>query len=612
MIISKTYDVAILGTGIGGTILGAILARHGLKVLLLEGGAHPRFAIGESTIPETTFMFRLLAERYGVPEIGYLSNFQRVRRHVSSTCGIKRSFSFVYHRVGEPQRLEESMQFSNAPPPLGPDVHLFRQDVDAYMLSVAVGHGATVQQHAEVTDVDFDGRGVTIATRHGGAFRARYFVDAGGLRSFLARKLDLREDPCPLRTRSRSLYTHMLGVLPYDACGDTHVDHGLPTPLSQATLHNLFKGGWMWVIPFDNHPSSTNRLVSVGLQLNLDIHPPTGAPPEEEFRRIVATMPKVARQFERARAVREWTSLPRLQFSSRRTAGDRWCMLPHAASFVDPLYSSGLAVTMSTINILASRLIQAASDGDFSAARFAHVETWMRRNFDYFDRLVSGSYNAYRDFNLWNAWIRLWMVGGLYGALGVLARVVHYQGAKDKLLDAPCEGFPYRGIQGHEIPEFAALFEAAQREMDAVVAGELASEEAARRIFQHVEASGLWPEPWGPARPGKRNPGGYNLALLMRTGQWAIDRAPEVVRRHFSRGASMPVILKLVADDWADEVRVSIGNAALHLRDYFVMANGDYDVAARRSLAMDTAPPPAEATSEPAASTAGAGPLSAP
>jgi tetracycline 7-halogenase / FADH2 O2-dependent halogenase len=38
---SNRYHVAILGTGIGGTILGAILAKHGLRVLLLEQGVHP-------------------------------------------------------------------------------------------------------------------------------------------------------------------------------------------------------------------------------------------------------------------------------------------------------------------------------------------------------------------------------------------------------------------------------------------------------------------------------------------------------------------------------------------------------------------------------------------
>ena len=32
-------------------MLGAILARNGAKVVMLDSKAHPKFAIGESTIP---------------------------------------------------------------------------------------------------------------------------------------------------------------------------------------------------------------------------------------------------------------------------------------------------------------------------------------------------------------------------------------------------------------------------------------------------------------------------------------------------------------------------------------------------------------------------------
>src|SRR5882724_11894699 len=109
--IDRDFDIAILGTGIGGTLLGAILARHGVKVVLFEQGSHPRFAIGESTIPETTILLRLIARRYEVPEIAHLCNFQQVRTHVSSACGVKRNFSFCYHRSGEHHRPEETTQF---------------------------------------------------------------------------------------------------------------------------------------------------------------------------------------------------------------------------------------------------------------------------------------------------------------------------------------------------------------------------------------------------------------------------------------------------------------------------------------------------------------------
>ena len=55
------FDAAILGTGFSGAILGAILARHDYKVLLIDEKEHPRFAVGEATIPQTTMMMRAIS-----------------------------------------------------------------------------------------------------------------------------------------------------------------------------------------------------------------------------------------------------------------------------------------------------------------------------------------------------------------------------------------------------------------------------------------------------------------------------------------------------------------------------------------------------------------------
>ena len=48
---SGAFDLAILGSGFGGSLLAMAARRIGLSVLLLERGTHPRFAIGESTSP---------------------------------------------------------------------------------------------------------------------------------------------------------------------------------------------------------------------------------------------------------------------------------------------------------------------------------------------------------------------------------------------------------------------------------------------------------------------------------------------------------------------------------------------------------------------------------
>ena len=66
----------------------------------------------------------------------------------------------------------------------------------------------------------------------------------------------------------------MTGVKLYeDVIASTDVT-GSPTPLSQSTLHHMFEGGWLWIIPFNNHPYSTNTLCSVGLQFDIDKHVP--------------------------------------------------------------------------------------------------------------------------------------------------------------------------------------------------------------------------------------------------------------------------------------------------------------------------------------------------
>ena len=68
------FDVAIIGSGIGGSTLAAILARQGLKTVVFEAGTHPKFAVGESMILETSEVLRAMAELYDVPELAYFSS----------------------------------------------------------------------------------------------------------------------------------------------------------------------------------------------------------------------------------------------------------------------------------------------------------------------------------------------------------------------------------------------------------------------------------------------------------------------------------------------------------------------------------------------------------
>src|SRR3954463_10586910 len=62
-----TCEVAIVGSGFAGSLLARVLAVLGYEVVLLERGAHPRFAIGESTTPLANLSLGPQGRRLGPP-----------------------------------------------------------------------------------------------------------------------------------------------------------------------------------------------------------------------------------------------------------------------------------------------------------------------------------------------------------------------------------------------------------------------------------------------------------------------------------------------------------------------------------------------------------------
>ena len=121
------YQVAIIGSGITGTILGTILQKSGFKTLILEEKSHPRFAIGESTVPQTPAMLRVLGLKYGILEITNLSTYNGTLAF-SRTCGVKRNIGYVYHDEGQAASINRCLQSLLPDLPHGSDCHWFRQN----------------------------------------------------------------------------------------------------------------------------------------------------------------------------------------------------------------------------------------------------------------------------------------------------------------------------------------------------------------------------------------------------------------------------------------------------------------------------------------------------
>ncbi|GAB2589439.1 tryptophan 7-halogenase [Streptomyces capparidis] len=523
------YDVAVLGAGLAGSMLAAVLARNGVRVLLIDAGTHPRFAVGESTIPYTSALTRVIAERYRVPEIAPLATFKGIQRHVSRNCGKKQNFGFVYHREGGLQDPAEINQLV-IPAALRTETHLFRQDIDAYLYNIALRYGVHGMPSTRVTDVEIDPeRGVLLRSSDGVEYHARYVVDASGFRSPLAERFDLRENPTRGRHHSRTMFTHMIGVRPFDQAPAAKL-HDQPSPWHHGTLHHVFDGGWLWVIPFDNHKGAQNALCSVGLTLDPRTHPKGEQSAQQEFDAFLARFPDIAHQFRDAVPARPWVSTGRLQYSSKQTVGERFCLTAHAAGFTDALYSRGLTNSLEVVNALAWRLIAASRDGDWSLERFGWVDTLQQGLYDVHDDLVYSSFVGFRDYRLWNAAYRTWEVGSVLGTLALESAYFSYLRSRDdgvfrelEELSAAAPGSPFPVSD-----DFNRLGPFTRELCRSVEAGSLAPDAAARKLFARVQDADCVPPSFGLGDPDSR---WFHATppKMARAVEWSRTRAPEHV-----------------------------------------------------------------------------------
>lgn len=529
---ATVYDVAILGSGIAGGMLGPVLARNGVKVLLIDAGSHPRFAVGESTIPYTSVLTRVIADRYQVPEIQPLSCFKGILEHVTPMCGRKRNFGFVYHQEGRPQDPEQINQVVLPPLERRTESHLFRQDIDAYLFHLAVRYGAEPRTGTKIVDFDADpGTGVVLWSSEGEEFRAKYLVDGSGYRSPVADKFGLRDEPPRARHHSRSLFTHMVGVTPFDhtTAGKPHTQ---PSPWHHGTLHHVFHGGWLWVIPFDNHEGARNTLCSVGLTLDERMFPRPKVSPQEEFDDFLLRYPQIAEQFRGAKPVRPWVATGRLQYSASNTVGDRFCLTSHAAGFIDALYSRGLSNTLEVVNALAWRLIEASRDDDWSTKRFSYIDTLQQGLFDVHDDIVYSSFVGFRHYELWNAVVRVWESTNFLPWLAMERAHRVYQESRDDQVFRDLENREHAGLVDPVGREIGALLAATREECEAVDSGTLDPDTAAKNIFARIQQSGWLPEPWQRGIPENKcfsaTPETFDMAR-----EWGRTRAPAHVAELF-------------------------------------------------------------------------------
>ncbi len=494
------YDIAIVGSGVGGALLAMVARRLGRSVVLLERHAHPRFAVGESTSPLMNLLIEQLAYRYDLPDLLPLTTYGAWQRaYPDLTCGLKRGFTYYHHNAHRPfaARPDRGNQLLVAASPNDEvaDTHWLRHDVDAFLVQKAVGLGADYLDHVTLHDAKFtrtsatDAAGAASETSettettgilHGEregqtlTITARFVVDASGPNGFLSRALDLPAAPFDDYPATQSLYSHFTNVRRTDtmpvfqaasnaysgsdddanpcttthctgepaactarhdyACGiasDTTLGDAVasetgtfPLPVSiadpddtppyapdDAALHHVFDGGWMWVLRFNNGVTSAGVAVEDWLAEELNLA--EGAP---AWTRFLDRFPTIAQQFREAVPTRPFVYAPNLAYRALTTTGEGWALLPSASAFVDPLFSTGMPLTLLGVERLGRILESAWNAPDFSA-RIAEYGETTRSEADWAAYFIGACYAGMKDFDLFRSFTMFYFAAAAYSEM---------------------------------------------------------------------------------------------------------------------------------------------------------------------------------------------------
>lgn len=402
--------LVVVGSGFAGSVLAMIARRLGRRVLLLERGRHPRFAIGESSSPLTGILLEQLAERYDLPALASLASYGAWQRaHPEVVCGLKRGFTFFAHTPGRrfgarPDRGDQLLVAASPNDELA-DTHWLRADVDAWLVRQAESMGVEFLDETRVERVEPRPAGVRLSVVRGGhrvSLEADGLVDGTGPRGCLHGALGLAETTFDGYPGTQALFTHLVDVERCDGLDDYRPSFasGAPTPypIDDAAVHHVFDGGWMWVLRFGNGVTSAGVAVTDALASELRL-----ADGEAAWARLLARFPSLAAQFSRARPIRPWHWQPRLAYRAPRVAGDRWALLPSAAAFIDPIFSTGFPLTLLGVERLArlleKGLFEGASVGTTSRPLDDYATTTLAEA-DHTARFVAGCYAAFPRFDV--------------------------------------------------------------------------------------------------------------------------------------------------------------------------------------------------------------------
>ncbi len=347
-------EVFVIGGGPAGSTLAALLAERGRKVVVCDKDRHPRFHIGESLLPQNMPLFERLGVSKEIERIGLVKH------------GAEFNSPDHDHQV--------TFDFGHAFDKRWPYAYQVRRsEFDHVLLGNARRQGATVHEGARVRAAEFTPGGPTMLdVEHddGGRSRwqAQFLVDASGRDTFLANLLGFKRKN--KKHNSAAIYGHFTGArrLPGDAEGNISVF--------------WFDHGWFWFIPL------RDGTTSVGAVCWPSYTRTRKTDPTQFLMDTIALSPELAARLVDAQLTGPATATGNYSYQCTRMAGERYLLIGDAWAFVDPVFSSGVYLAMTSATLGADVVDEILREPARAPQLCARFERDIRRGLRTFSWLI--------------------------------------------------------------------------------------------------------------------------------------------------------------------------------------------------------------------------------